>query len=78
MHVLYLGVVSLQLTKDHLLVFTIGELSLDHLEVVDNLGQFVRVSLLSAGLLEQFLSLVTQLVDFVVEHIEHWLQVSVI
>ena len=78
MHVLDFVVVSLQLVNDHLLVLSIGKLCLDLVEIADDLGQFVRVGLLGPSLFKKFLCLVPQLVDLVVKHVEHRLQVSVV
>ena len=78
MHVFDLGVVALKLTQNHLLVFAVGELGLDLLEVVHDFGQLVRIGLLRLSLVQQLRSFVPQLVDFIIEHIKHGFEICVV
>ena len=74
-HSLDLLVVPVELANDHLFVLSVLELGLDLLEVAHDFGQLVRVGLLSARLVQQLLCLVPQLVNLVVEHVEHGLEI---
>ncbi len=78
MHVLDLRVVPFKFAEDHLFVLSVRKLGLDHFEVVDDFGQFVRVCLLTASFLEQLGCFVSQLVYLVVKHVDHGLQIRVV
>ena len=73
MHILDLGVVPLELAKDHLLVLAIAEFSLYLLEVAHDFRQLVRICLLAARLFQKLLCLVSELINLVVEHFNHGL-----